>query len=165
MKLGIIGCLAASAAALLFNGCAADPYAADYRTEYTRTYAATTDPVFVERRIVTVNKTPRDVPIYRTGDSYFYTWGGRRYTLADYPYRTTVPATTRTVRTRAYSSARYRTVDPTIVRDDVDVDVDDVGVVPATTRTTTTVVEPEVIGESVPVTRYGGSKEVVEIRD
>jgi hypothetical protein len=165
MKIGIIGCLAGSVAALLFNGCASDPYATTdtYGTGYTPTYATTTttEPVFVERRIVTVNRTPRDVPIYRTGNTYFYTYGGRRYSLAGYPEVSPLTPTTRVVGTRAYSSGRYRTADRTVIRRD---NVDDVAVVPATTRTTT-IVEPEVIGEPAPVTTYRDSKEVVEIRD
>lgn len=107
MKLGIIGCLAGSAAAILFSGCAADPYATTttYGGGYYSDYDA--DPVLVERRTVYVDNTPRYVPIYRTGDSYFYTYGGRRFAY-DYPgVRRTVGARFSTG-SRYYSSARYR---------------------------------------------------------
>lgn len=116
MKLRIIGCLAGSAAALLFSGCTTDEVAAvdSYRSPYY-TSTSTTEPVFVERRTVMVDNVARDVPIYRTGDTYFYSWGGRRFDLADYPS---------VRRTRIISSrpagARYRSVDrTTIYRDDL----------------------------------------------
>src|SRR5689334_11011330 len=94
MKYGIIGCFAGSAAALLFGGCAADHYAATdgYRDSYVDGYrgsyvqsATETQPVFIERRSVVVDNQPRVVPVYRTGDAYFYTYGGRRVALTDYP--------------------------------------------------------------------------------
>lgn len=165
MKLGIFGCLAGSVAVSLLSGCSTDEYATTdvNRVGYTTTYATTTtatEPTFIERRIVTVGSTPRDVPIYRTGDTYFYTYGGRRYTLADYPEVSPLRPT-RVIGTRAYSSGRYRTVDRTVIQRN---DMDDVALVPATTRTTT-IVEPEIIGEQAPVTTYRDSKEVVEIRE
>lgn len=119
MKLGIIGCLAGSAAALLFSGCTSDEVAAvdSYRSPYY-TSVGTTAPVFVERRTVMVDNVARDVPIYRTGDAYFYTWGGRRFTLTDYPeFRRTTG--TRVITSRP-ASARYRSVDRTIIRRDDD---------------------------------------------
>lgn len=116
MKLGTIGCLAGSAAALLFSGCASDEVAAvdSYRSPYYT--SVSTEPVFVERRTVMVDNVAREVPIYRTGDAYFYTWGGRRFTIADYPaiQRTT---STRVITTRP-ASARYRSVDQTVIPSD-----------------------------------------------
>ncbi|RYD67896.1 MAG: hypothetical protein EOP84_30275 [Verrucomicrobiaceae bacterium] len=92
MKIGIIGCLAGSAAAMLFSGCAADHHATT--TTYGSGYVSVdnVDPVLVERRTVYIDSTPREVPIYRTGDTYFYTYGGRRFAYAYPGVRRTVGA-------------------------------------------------------------------------
>lgn len=118
MKLGIFGCLAGSAAAMLFTGCETDEVAAvdSYRSPYYTSTSVSTEPVFVERRTVMVDNVARDVPIYRTGDDYFYSWGGRRFTLADYPAMRRTTSTT-VIRSRP-AAARYRSVDETIVRRD-----------------------------------------------
>lgn len=118
MKYGIIGCVTGSAAALLFGGCAADQYAATdgYRDRYVDGYRGSyvqttteTQPVFVEQRSVLVDRQPRTVAVYRTGDNYFYTDGGRRYTLPNYPAarRTAVIETTPTTTNRIRYS-RYQ---------------------------------------------------------
>lgn len=117
MKLGIIGCLTGSAAAMLFSGCATDPnvaadsprdtYRGAYRTAFTtdadeRFAVEASTPVFVEQRTVVVDNRSMQVPIYRTGDEYFYTYGGRRFAVAG------TPVVRQTVGRRAARRAAYR---------------------------------------------------------
>jgi hypothetical protein len=140
MKLETLACLTGSAAMLLFSGCATEhEYHHASRDSYRGTYAA--EPVFVERRSVLVENRQRVVPVYRTGETYFYTYNNRRYTLTDPP---TVRRTTTTVSrpSTRYVGASYRDVN-------LDDDYTARTYVPASdgtrrvTRSTTTTVQPE----------------------
>ncbi|MHA3770832.1 hypothetical protein ACXR0O_04770 [Verrucomicrobiota bacterium sgz303538] len=104
MKLGIIGCLTGSAAALLFGGCAADRYAvADGCCgTYAQTAYVEEQPEYVEERTVFLDRQPHNVPVYRTGDTYFFTYAGRSYAMADYPPAPVTHTSYRTVRYSRY---------------------------------------------------------------
>jgi hypothetical protein len=83
-------------------GCAEDHDAHHHTsvdTYRSGTYAET-GPTYVERRTVFVDNADRQVPVYRTGNAYYYTYGGRRYDLSERSYSRTGVASTRTVRTR-----------------------------------------------------------------
>jgi hypothetical protein len=106
MKLEIIGCLVGSAAAMLFSGCAADPYATTttYRGGYYSDYDADSD--FVDGRTAYVDSTYSTAGVYGTGDVYPYGYGARRLAYGYPGVRRAAGA--RIIADQRYSSARYR---------------------------------------------------------
>jgi hypothetical protein len=108
MKPATFGCVIGSAAALLFAGCSDDEYYVSTHDDVARVGYYDDAPGYIERRTVVIDNSPRVVPVYRTGNSYYYTWSGRRYGIRDYP---SFARTNVIYRGPAYSSARYRTVD------------------------------------------------------
>ena len=144
----------ASAASVFLVGCDDDDDT--YAYTHTRGGYYGDEPVLVERRSVVIDNTPRYVPIYRTGRSYYYTYNGRRF---DYDYDGPVTTRTRTYRT---SDADYvdnrRVVSRTVVRDD-----DDERVAYRTRRVVST--NPEPIAEGTRVRVGDDGYATVRVRD